>query len=256
VLAYGLAWLGWPLYNLGLLPQPVLPLGTSFAAIVVSLASEGRQATGEMLKRWLNFRRASPSWYLVAALFLPGLLFTPVVVLAWLILNHSNAEATSIAFKQLLRHWYAPLVIAPYYLLSPTSGALGEEPGYCGYFVPKMLKGSDKLLRTGLVVGLMWVGWHLPVFLTDKLTQLYCIPHTLLLLEQAVIYVWLYRACHYCVPVAVVFHASLNSLSYWLFPLFGDAAGLELWWWGQVVVTGTVICTLVFAARRLVRIRL
>jgi hypothetical protein len=208
-----------------------------------------------MLKRWLNFRRVSRRWYLVAALLLPGLLFAPVVGLAWFRLSITNAEVVSTAFNHLITHWYMPLVVAPYYLFSPTSGALGEEPGYCGYFVPVMLKGSDKLLRTGLVVGLMWVGWHLPVFLSDKLAQLYCIPHSLLLLEQAVIYVWLYRACHYCVPVAVVFHASLNSLSYWLFSLFGDAAGLELWWWGQVVVTGTVICTLVFVARRLVRIR-
>jgi hypothetical protein len=144
-------------------------------------------------------------------------------------------------FERAVSHWSEPLLVLPYYLFSPFSGALGEEPAYCGFLIPYLIEQKQcRPTYATTLMGLLWVGGHLPFFVTDSTTQPFLTAHILLLLTQAVIYSWLYQSTGWNVPVAMLFHATFNSLSYWLGPLFEgtDRRGLAVWWWGQLAISG------------------
>ena len=52
------------------------------------------------------------------------------------------------------------------------SGPLGEEPGWRGFALPRMLRGQGALAAS-LVLGAIWAAWHLPLGLVGDLTRLW-----------------------------------------------------------------------------------
>lgn len=70
-----------------------------------------------------------------------------------------------------LDHWYAAL---PLLLLSGDvlrdPGALGEELGWRGYALPRLLEVMSAR-RAALVLGVIWAVWHLPAFFLSGLAQ-------------------------------------------------------------------------------------
>jgi membrane protease YdiL (CAAX protease family) len=52
---------------------------------------------------------------------------------------------------------------APGVLLAMTTGPLGEEAGWRGFLLPRMLSRYSPLL-TSLIIGLIWSAWHYPLY--------------------------------------------------------------------------------------------
>jgi membrane protease YdiL (CAAX protease family) len=133
----------------------------SFAPGIVAailLARGGRQD----LKAWLlSFVRLRAGWraYALALLPLPIVL----VFLTW-----------ALGYTPRLDKWGEMPATAFYLTLFPASvvnglgtavlgaGPLGEEGGWRGYLLPRMLIKLGEL-RTSFLVGLIWAVWHLPV---------------------------------------------------------------------------------------------
>lgn len=233
LLSYLFSWSVWPLYSLGLFPTPVLPIGTTLAALVVIASTQGRKG----VRQWWRIRlRLGGAGLMVVYLVALGLVVVPFLALVGL--GRSIHIITSEALLSALHWWYLPLLVLPYYLLSPLSGALGEEPAYCGFVMPYLMKQRGYSWSTGaLIIASLWIGWHLPLFLSDLTNQPYILAHIILLIIQAIVYSWLYYITEWNVPLAIFFHATGNSLSFVLGPLFLEAGmeGLKCWWWGQVL---------------------
>ncbi len=93
------------------------------------------------------------------------------------------------------------------------TGALGEELGWRGYLVPKLMS-KYTLLQTSLIVGVIWYVWHLPlIFFTGYYTG-DDLPFTLscffvLVMALSCLFTWLYHTSQSIWPVCIM-HASHN----------------------------------------------
>ena len=164
VLSYAVAWAGWPFWAAGLLPEPLfLACGPLVAALVVVGVAEGRPGYGALLERMTRWRVGALWW--VVALTLP-----PVMVLATALLN-TAAGAPAVAFGGLA--WGELALLFGLYLVNPLGGALGEEPGWRGYALPR-LQADRTPLAAALVLGVVVAGWHLPLVVFGMLGALVC----------------------------------------------------------------------------------
>ena len=233
VLAFGLSWLGWPLYLSGLFPAPTITLGVSLAAVVVATLAGGRAELWELLGRLLRWR-VGAQWYAVA-LLLPAVLTGATVYLTRLLGISGDAQ---------IGPWYGILVAVVFQTLFPLAGAVGEELGWRGYALPR-LQTSNSALTASLILGTIWAAWHLPLYAAGVWTQ--PIPHSLSIVAMAIMYTWLFNRTGGSVLLAMLFHGALNGVAEFLYPAIG-APNLELFWWLFAGVSGGVAAGIVFLA--------
>ena len=82
-----------------------------------------------------------------------------------------------------------------------------------------------------MVVGTVWVIWHLPLLLTDPTGQRPPLPFAAWILAQAVLIAWVYNTSRGSVLIAVVFHAAANTAGRMLLePLVGEPGFSAVWW--------------------------
>lgn len=138
--------------------EAVAAFGPFLAALVVAGASAGREGVRALvasLARW----RVGAGWLLfsflspVALLVLAGLIVRGITG-AWPDLTRLGAGrfATSAGVIELV-------------LIYGLAQALGEEPGWRGFMLPRLRQRFSPLLAT-LVLFPAWLFWHLPVFLS------------------------------------------------------------------------------------------
>jgi membrane protease YdiL (CAAX protease family) len=125
----------------------------TLAALGLTLA-EGRAGGLKALLATL-VRPARARTVIVAALALPAIalmlsLALPTVT-AWPVTPRQVLVAT-------------PLVLLTTAQIVTNSGPLGEELGWRGYALPRLLARTSPL-KAGLVLGLVWTLWHVPAFL-------------------------------------------------------------------------------------------
>ena len=128
-------------------------LGPSWLAVVLALAGPKGAFRGliRSMFRW----RVGLRWWLVAFLTFPfvNLVFD--------------------LFLRIIGQYQGPLDLARYYRVMPVlllsgfifkdSGPLGEEFGWRGYALPRMLRLMSPL-SSALLLGLIWALWHLPAW--------------------------------------------------------------------------------------------
>jgi membrane protease YdiL (CAAX protease family) len=87
-----------------------------------------------------------------------------------------------------------------------------EEPGWRGYALPRLQARYGALAAT-LVVGVVWAGWHLPLFVFDSVLYADRPPAIYLayVVALAVVFTWLYNSTRGSVLLAVVLHAGMNN---------------------------------------------
>jgi membrane protease YdiL (CAAX protease family) len=235
-LAYALTWaLVLPMtlsvnLGLGLLPY-ALPdavglalfvlasfIGPSVAAVIVTALSEGRAALGRLLRpigRW----RVAPQWYLVAML---------ANLAIWLAAY--GIVLGPALFGALVGRW--PLLLSTFLpgvafgLLIP---AIGEEPGWRGFALPR-LQARYGPLRATLILGAMHGLWHLPTLGTIMLGPLRpaeVAPFLLTALGATFLYTWMWNSTGGSVLLAMLTHAASNAASQLLTALI-EQGGLVL----------------------------
>ncbi|RYZ32279.1 MAG: CPBP family intramembrane metalloprotease, partial [Propionibacteriaceae bacterium] len=256
VFAYGLSWLVWLPYVLSQNGLKVLPLsypvllgqtqvlgvlpglylGPVTAAVVVTALTEGRRGLRAWRRRLLNVRVRWTWWVGVAAA-------VPFAIIAATFLLPGAAEAVR-PISPFLLLGYLPMLA-----LQVVTTAFGEEPGWRDFALPQLQGLRGPLLGT-VILGLLWGGWHLPLFLTtdwggwpDESAQqpiLFiagCVPLSLVM-------TWVFNRTGQSVPVVMLLHASINSTYSLIWPaLFPslNAAGLNY----TVQLVATVAATLV-----------
>jgi uncharacterized protein len=121
--------------------------GPSVASIVSTALVHGRARVRNLLSRLLLWR-VSVRWYAVA------LITAPLVVTAVLFaLSLTPSIVTASDKTGLLVSGIAAAVMVPPF----------EELGWTGFAIPQ-LRTRHGIVATGVIVGLLWGGWHLPLF--------------------------------------------------------------------------------------------
>ena len=122
--------------------------GPFFGAFVLTAKREGRDGVSALWKSGWSFKLPLP-WLLVA------LFLFPAVRIASLL-----ASGAGVSFEIFTRPLtLIGLTLFMYFL----GGSFGEEFGWRGYALPRLLE-RQSALGASLVLGLIWVAWHLPLF--------------------------------------------------------------------------------------------
>jgi membrane protease YdiL (CAAX protease family) len=202
ILAYAFSWWPWTLSatNLGFV---LFPYGPMVAALILTAVINGRAGLKALLAKVVQWR-VNLRWYGVV-LLLPVALGLSAIGLN-LLLGAPMPAATQ------LPQWAA--------ILSVLLGQLifiqvGEELGWRGFALPRLLEGRSALAAS-LILGLLWMGWHLPSYATGAIAAIF-IPIPFI---TAFLFTWLYQHTNSSVLIAILFHSMLNTVAATLYSLF------------------------------------
>jgi CAAX protease family protein len=201
-----------------LVPLAGNPLGAGpfLAAVVVLAMVEGRDGAiglGTQIIRW----RVRWHWYALAVL-LPAV----AAVVAALVTIGLGAPAPS---DSQLAAWTDIPFTFFLVLLVPLFGPW-EEPGFRGYALTTLMK-RRPVLSAGLLVGVIHVVWHLPLFLTGDIPA----ADVVYILAAAPVFAWIVVGSGGSVLMAMLMHASSNAISgEYVSPMFSGGDEETLGW--------------------------
>jgi membrane protease YdiL (CAAX protease family) len=178
-------------------------LGPFVAAIAVTAIADGRQELRLFLARIFRWR-VPIKWYVIA-LLLP--LVLRLVALLPTLLGGATL-ATEI-------HWESWEDYLLEFAFVFGIVALGEEPGFRGFALPRLMVGRSALTAS-LWLGTLHAIWHLPLLVTGD-APLFIVP---IILAGAVINTWIFIHCGGSVLPAMLLHASVNLCFEVFTPLF------------------------------------
>jgi len=204
VLAFLITWAVWvpnvlaPHSFAGTL-APFWTYGPAAAAVIVAATMGGLRDLGARLMRW----RVGWLWYAIVLLG-PAAFYAVVAAL-----HAGFGWSGELGQPNALRVGLASLV--PFFLLLAVTDGLGEETGWRGFALPRLLERTGRL-PASLAIGLVWALWHLPLFWTAG-RPLYGEPFVIMLVElpaMSVLYTWVLQHTAGSTLLAVFFHASWN----------------------------------------------
>ena len=127
-------------------------------------------------------------------------------------------------FLARLPAWHHLLFLLPVILVTDT-GPLGEEFGWRGFALPRLLQ-RQRPLAAALILGVIWWAWHLPTFFIPALSQSRLSIAIFLVntVALSVIMTWLYQrtrgdlllmilvhlAANYCGAIGIPFNAEVG----------------------------------------------
>lgn len=189
--------------------------GPSLAGFIMAGCVEGRAGLWRLLACTVPTWSGLP-WYFAVLIGFPA----SNLVAAWLMAPNSLVELPS---------WDRLLYMLPLTLVTDT-GPLGEEFGWRGFALPRLLK-RWRPLAAALILGVIWWAWHLPTFFISTLSQhQLSIPVFLVNnLALSVIMTWLYQrtngdlllmilvhvAANYCGAIGIPFNAEVSAEVVW-----------------------------------------
>ena len=194
----------------------VKSFGPFLAAYIMTGVTEGKEGLRRLRRRIVQVR-AGWQWYALILLGVPAVFLLGIAVLPGAL---ASFQGTSPGFVVVYLVNFIIILIA--------GGPLGEEPGWRGYALPRMQPRYGPLWGT-LLLGVLWVFWHLPDFLTSAqrggpgmtvagfLTNLSIF--SVMVVSMAIIFSWVFNHTGGSVFMALLLHASINTFSVVL-PLF------------------------------------
>jgi membrane protease YdiL (CAAX protease family) len=201
--------------------------GPSIAAIVVTHAIGGTRAVKESLADFLRWDVGS-RWY-------------AVVILQWVFLFLAAVPVCAAVSGQppVLQPKQALLLVPTYalwFLFALPTGPCLEEQGWRGFALPQ-LQQRYSALTSGVIVGVAWCLWHVPLFFVPGLSfpggeTILTAPAQIVwtglgTIGASIIFTWVYNNTRGSLLLAVLFHASLNATPNALRPFFYPEASGE-----------------------------
>jgi membrane protease YdiL (CAAX protease family) len=215
LMAYGFSWLAWLPYvlaqdGLGLLPVrltqlgalPGAYLGPLLSGLLMTAALEGKPGVGRLLRRLLLWRVGWP-WYLFILLGVPAIIFLGFLTLP------GAVAVLHFPFAQLVL--FFPLLL----IVEIVTSGLAEEPGWRGFALPRLQNRYGPLLGT-LILGLLWGGWHLPLFLTTwaiSASGLGVGEFILAATSIAIVITWVFNHTRGSLLMAILLHATVDAFT-------------------------------------------
>jgi uncharacterized protein len=186
----------------------VKSFGPFLAAYIMISITEGKEG---VLRFRISIKQAQVGWlwYVLILIAIPMVFLLGIIVLPGALASFQG---------------YPPRFLVTYLvnfiLIFFAGGPLGEEPGWRGYALPRMQPRNGPLKGT-LLLGVMWVFWHLPDFLTvaqrggpgANLAALLTINlpiFFLMIMGLAIIFTWVSNHTRGSIFIAILLHASIN----------------------------------------------
>jgi uncharacterized protein len=215
VLSYAFFWLSLILFitvvtvsglKMDSLPAWALPLiqitGSwmpTVAALIVTGVTEGRGGIKKLLLNFTHFKLPA-RWYFAA-------LIPFSLALAAAGIYRLGGGAASGGVSLTLSFWAGLIAINIF------TGATGEEAGWRGFALPRLLE-KYKPLKAGLLMGLAWNFWHLPLWFTSGFSSLslleYILFFSIAIISLAVIMTWILCKTSSSLIPMVITHFSFN----------------------------------------------
>lgn len=189
------------------LPTWLMPLITiagswtpALAAVIVTGTLEGRRGIRKLFRKFLQFRIPS-RWYL--ATFIPLGLAIVSAGIYWL-----AGGVLSSGVNLSLSFWIGLTII------NLLEGPTGEEVGWRGFALPRLLE-RYSAMKAGIVLGIIWGFWHLPLWLNSGFTGLnlllYCLLFLIAITSLSVMMTWIFcRTVKSLIPMTIS-HFSFNA---------------------------------------------
>jgi membrane protease YdiL (CAAX protease family) len=188
--------------------------GPFLSALLLTYVELGFSGVKSILGR-LVLWRVSFGWYLVAFYGFPiyGLLATVLIGVSSPISTFSALQTVFLVL---------PLSIGTRFLVA---GPLGEELGWRGYALPRLLATSNAWVASA-VLGCLWAFWHTPLMLVPDwrgtvTVNLFFTIYPLSLVALTLIFTWTYLGTGGSLLIAMLLHASYNATLYLFDELFG-----------------------------------
>ena len=191
-----LSWWPWPLYLRGALPDPNAGFGPFLAAVVVLWLRDGRPGVVSLLRSMVHWRVPVRAYLL--ALGLPALISGSAVAANLALgaeLTATLGLATSIPVTLLV------------VLLVPVLGGAWEEPGFRGFALCRLEARFGQMIAP-LILGAIWVAWHLPLFHTRQIL----LTDVLVIVAASVVFAAVFHLGRESVLIAMLMHAMNNAV--------------------------------------------
>jgi uncharacterized protein len=187
------------------------PLAAALVLLSKRKRLGGEKPVRDFLLRIVDVRRIRALW------LVPILLFFPLRVLLSGLID-AALGGPGIEQEGMARLIEQPIMIVPMLLFWLVFGPVPEEPGWRGYALDG-LKQRLPALTSGIIIGLFWLPWHLPLFFIEGTWQsshlgfgtLPFLYWAVSLLAESVLYVWIYNNTDRSILAAVLFHFSGNA---------------------------------------------
>ena len=181
----------------------------SLAAAIVVRATQGPEAVAALFARLVRFKLPA-RWYLASLI--------PLGVVALAVLGYRlSGGAPEGSAPLTFTVWFNLLVI------NLITGPTGEEPGWRGFALPRLLERYSPL-KAGIVLGLMWSFWHLVLWLvssgyTGTTLLVYILAFTVSIVALNLLMVWIYQHVPDSLVPMTVAHSASTSLLRWSSPV-------------------------------------
>jgi membrane protease YdiL (CAAX protease family) len=202
-IAYAWAWLIFVpmvIFHAPMQWTAVAAFGPTVAALVTHRVTTGNYRAFRVSTTWLRTFGATAigvALMILAYVILPGI---------------SAADPRKL-------HWSVLTSLAVYNYSTFLGGPLGEEPGWRGYALPR-LEIALGPVRSSLVLGLLWTGWHLPLFFYPGWSSSPLWIYVLFLTGQSLILTYATNLARFGVVTPIAMHATFNTVSKFLSGLF------------------------------------
>ena len=186
MLLFGLSiplWVIGAIYDVQLFPGFKLfqlPLAMpAVAALILIYRENGKDGVVALLKRTCDFRNIkSKIWYLPILLIYPSIGF-----LDYLIQRMFGVSFPSLHFSLPIFLGYSTMFFF----------ANGEELGLTGYATDR-LQQSNNALTSGILLGIIWAGYHIPSFIiSGYYSAEWIFWHALYTIAGRILFVWVYN---------------------------------------------------------------
>jgi membrane protease YdiL (CAAX protease family) len=208
--------------------------GIFLGGALVTGIVDGKAGVKTYFGRLARFR-AGIQWYAIA-------LLTPFVLgsIAFMLNRLSGAEVVGgvLAFG----------AIAEIFIFSFFTIALGEEPGFRGFSLPRFMAGRSAWAAS-LILGVLHAIWHLPLVIGGDESVLTLINP----LCAAVIFTWIFNHTNGSLFIAMLMHASSDAVGGIMSSLFSgpDRITADIWY-GAAFIAMAILLR-VFAGQELGR---
>lgn len=209
-------------------PNGILQLAT-VPAILAGIAALGIMAFfSPMNRRMADWGVESQEplkrvgWILFAAVLFPVLF-----LIAWMLVGASSGDFNVTVLNEgLLKSLASVALIFAFNLLF--GGSLGEEIGWRGFALPRLLEKYSPL-QASFILGIVWALWHLPIDIRHGLGLPGAgavIIRLIWTLPLTIIFTWFYLRAKRSLLIALMLHTSINILPDLGFSKYEQAMGV------------------------------